>query len=134
MPDEFLDTNILVYAFTLDARAEKAEALLAKGGTVSVQGLNEFVNVARRKLGMTWAEVREALAAIRTLSKTVLPVSLNTHTEALRLAEQHSYGFFDALMIASALESGCNVLYSEDMNHGMLIDGRLRIIDPFRSI
>ena len=65
---EFLDSNILVYAFTTDPRAADAQALLERGGIVSVQGLNEFTNVARRKLGMSWEEVRDSLAAIRTWS------------------------------------------------------------------
>jgi predicted nucleic acid-binding protein len=66
-PGEFLDSNVLVYAFTTDPRAARAQGLLARGCTISVQGLNEFTNVARRTLGMTWGEVREALAATRML-------------------------------------------------------------------
>jgi predicted nucleic acid-binding protein len=49
-PGEFLDSNVLVYAFTTDPRAARAQGLLARGCTISVQGLNEFTNVARRKL------------------------------------------------------------------------------------
>jgi predicted nucleic acid-binding protein len=132
-PREFLDTNVLVYAFTTDLRAAAAQALLGRGCLTSVQGLNEFTNVARCKLGMTWAEVREALAAIRTLCRTILPVDIETHTDALRIAERHGYTIFDALMIAAALRAGCAVLYSEDMQDGMAIGARLRIVDPFRD-
>jgi predicted nucleic acid-binding protein len=79
MPGDFLDSNVLVYAFTDDPRTATARALLARGCTINVQGLNEFANVARRKLGHSWDEIGEALAVIRELSSTILPVSLDTH-------------------------------------------------------
>jgi predicted nucleic acid-binding protein len=133
MPGEFLDTNVLVYAFTTDPRATAAQALLGRGCVTSVQALNEFTNVARRKLGMNWQEVRQALAAIRTLCRTILPMDIETHADALGIAERHGYAIFDALMIAAALRADCAVLYSEDMQDGMAIGGRLRIVDPFRD-
>ena len=133
MPGELLDTNVLVYAFTADPRAVAAQALLERGCLVSVQGLNEFTNVARRKLGMTWGEVREALFAIRALCRAVLPIDLGTHEEALRIAERHGHSIFDALMIAAALRADCDTLWSEDMQAGMAIDRRLRIVNPFRA-
>src|SRR5258705_13901811 len=106
MPGEFLDSNVLVYAFTEDPRAVTARALLARGCTISVQGLNEFVNVARRKLGRSWDEVRAALAVIRDLCPIILPIDVDTHEAALRLAERHGFAMFDALMVAAALQSG----------------------------
>lgn len=130
-PDEFLDTNILIYAFTSDPRAVIAEQLLARGCVTSVQGLNEFANVARRKLGMSWEEIRDALAAIRTLAKAILPVDLAAHSNALALAERYEFSFFDALMLASALQGGCVTFWSEDMQNGTVINGRLRIANPF---
>lgn len=131
MSSEFLDSNILVYAFTTDRRAAAARALLGKGCVISVQGLNEFANVARRKLGMTWAELGDALAAIRMVTAAVHSLTLDTHLDALRIAERYGYALFDALIIASALGAGCSVLWSEDMQHGTVIDGRLRIENPF---
>jgi predicted nucleic acid-binding protein len=134
MPGEFLDTNVLVYAFTTDRRAAAAQALLGRGCVVGVQGLNEFTNVARRKLGMSWVDVRDALIAIRTLCRTVVPLDIEMHVDALRLAERHGYTIFDALMIAAATRADCNVLFSEDMQDGTLVDGRLRIVNPFRDV
>jgi predicted nucleic acid-binding protein len=134
MPGEFLDTNILVYAFTTDPRAGAAQALLGRGCVTSVQALNEFTNVARRKLGMTWREVRDALAAVRTVCRTILPVDIEIHADALRIAERYGYTIFAALMVAAALRADCTVLYSEDMQDGMAISGRLRIVDPFRNL
>jgi predicted nucleic acid-binding protein len=129
---EFLDSNILIYAFTGDPRATAAQDLISRRCNVSVQGLNEFVNVARRKLGMSWAEIGEALAAIRTLCRSVHPVDLGTHSEALRIAERYGFAIYDPLVIAAALRSNCTVLWSEDMHDGLLVDGRLRIANPFR--
>lgn len=130
-PDEFLDTNILIYAFTTDPRAVTAEKLLGKGCVISVQCLNEFANVARRKLGMSWEETHDALGAIRSLAKTILPIDLDTHSDALRLAERYALSFFDALILASALQAGCVTFWSEDMQHEMVIEARLRIVNPF---
>ena len=129
---EFLDSNVLVYAFTGDRRAARAQGLLAGGCNISVQGLNEFANVARRKLGMSWTEVRDALTAIRTLCRAILPVDLDTHTDALRVAERYGCGVFDALVIAAALRADCGILWSEDMHDGLVVDYRLRIANPFR--
>jgi len=132
-PGEFLDSDVLVYAFTTDPRAAKAQELIERGCIVGVRGLNEFTNVARRRLGMTWGEVREALAAIRIVCRTILPINIDTHTDALRIAERYGYGIFDALMIASALSGNCGVLWSEDMQDGIIVDRRLRIANPFRA-
>lgn len=129
---EFLDTNIVVYAFIDDPRNEKALALLAKGCVVSVQVLNEFANVARRKLGMSWSEIGEALASVRTICPAILPMDAETHSLAMKIAEQHGFSVFDALMVAAALQGGCERLWSEDMHDGFVIDG-LRISNPFRK-
>jgi len=129
---DFLDSNILVYAFTADPRAATAQALLESGCIIGVQGLNEFTNVAKRKLGMTWAEVRDALGAVRTVCRAIVPMDVETHADALRVAERYGYGIFDALMIASALRADCGILWSEDMHDGLVVDQRLRIANPFR--
>lgn len=109
------------------------EAILARRCDTSVQILNEFVNVARRKLSMDWKEIEEAQAAIRTLCGTIHPVDIETHQRAMKLAERHAFPVFDALVVASALLAGCSILYSEDMRDGMEIDGRLRISNPFKA-
>jgi predicted nucleic acid-binding protein len=134
MPGEFLDSNVLVYAFTDDARATAAQALLESGCAISVQGLNEFANVARRKLGKSWREIRDNLAAIRAVCEIVIPIDLDTHEAALRLAERYGFAVFDALTVAAALQAGSTTLWSEDMQDGMLIDGKLRIANPFRAV
>jgi predicted nucleic acid-binding protein len=129
---EFFDSNVLVYAFAADPRAAPAQALLERGGIISVQGLNEFANVAKRKLAMTWQEVRDALGAIRTLCPTIVSMDIEAHDDGLRIAERYGCSIFDALTIASAIRAGCHTLWSEDMKHGVVIDERVRIANPFR--
>lgn len=133
MADDFLDSNVLIYAFADDPRAAAAQALLERGCTISVQGLKEFANVARRKLGKSWAEIGVDIAAIRAACPTVMAITLDTHEAALRLAERNGFAFFDALIVAAALQASSPTLWSEDMQHGMVIDGALRIANPFRS-
>ena len=132
-PGEFLDSNVLVYAFTTDARAQKAEDLLARGCTISVQGLNEFANVARRKLRMDWQEVDAALASIKILCHAVRPLDLATHESAMRLSQRFGFSIYDALIVAAALQADCSVLWSEDMQDGLVVEGRLRIANPFKA-
>jgi predicted nucleic acid-binding protein len=131
--DYFLDTNILIYAVAQnDPRAIAAETLLTGGGIVSVQVLNEFVSVARRKLGMTWKEVKEFLNVIHVLCPAPVPISMETHKAALAVAEKYGYNIYDALMAAAALQAGCQILYSEDLQDGQIINRQLTIRNPFR--
>ena len=134
MPGSFIDTNVLLYVAAADPRkADRAQELIATGGTISVQVLNEFVNVARRRLGMNWSEIDEALVSVRAVCPNVLPVDIETHSLAVSLAARHGFAFFDALMVAAALQGGCETLWSEDMQDGSIIDGRLRISNSFRE-
>jgi predicted nucleic acid-binding protein len=122
------DTNILVYTATSDARKQRAVDCLSRGGVVSVQVLNEFVHVARRKLRHDWPQVELALGLFRATLDDVLPVTL--HTGAVSLAREHGLSFYDALIVAGAIEGGCDTLFSEDMQHGRSIGG-LAIVNPF---
>lgn len=129
--DVFFDTTILVYSLKADDhRSVKAEALLSLGGMVSVQVLNELVNVTRRKLLMSWDEIEKALLFIRDLCGEPLPTTAETHVAAIQIAKRYGYHIYDSLMIAAAHQSGCKVLYSEDMQHGQKI-GALTIRNPF---
>lgn len=126
----FFDTNVLIYLLSADStKADRAETLMAAGGTVSVQVLNEFVAVATRKLGMRLAEIREVLAATRALC-TVEPLTIATHDLALDLSERLNLSFYDALIVAAAAAANCTVLYSEDMQDGQRIES-LTIRNPF---
>ena len=130
--EPFLDTNVLLYLLSADsAKADRAESLLADGGTVSVQVLNEFASVALRKLDMPLAELREILEPVRSVCR-VEPVTEDTHDRALALVERYGFSLCDAMLIAAALSAGCTRLYSEDLQHGQLINRQLRILNPFR--
>ena len=127
----FFDTNVLVYAVTAnDPRLLIAAELLARGGCLSVQVLDEFASIARRKFHKPWPEIRKTLADMRALCEPALPLTVETHEAGLRIAERYGYQIYDARIIASALEADCDTIYSEDMHHGQTIEG-LTIRNPF---
>jgi predicted nucleic acid-binding protein len=126
----FFDTNVLVYTVTLDPRKRQADRILRTGGIVSVQVLNEFANVARNKLRHEWRTITYALEQFRLSFEAVCPLTLDTHVAAVSLAEDNGLAFYDALIVASAIEAGCDTLYTEDMQHDRAIGG-LTIRNPF---
>jgi predicted nucleic acid-binding protein len=131
MPASFFDTNVLVYLASDDSRkADRAEELIASGGAISVQVLNEVANVARRKMELSWSELRAFLTTLRELL-SVQPVTIQTHETGLTLAERYKLSIYDAMIAATALSSGCDTLWSEDLQHGMLLEGKLTVLDPF---
>jgi predicted nucleic acid-binding protein len=133
MPGSFFDTNVLVYIASGDAvKADRAEAVIAAGGAISVQVLNELTNVARRKMQMPWADTKVFLGMLRGLL-TVHPMTLEVHETGLAVAERYGLSIYDAMIAASALHLGCDTLWSEDVQHGMVIGEGLQIINPFRA-
>jgi len=126
----FFDTNILVYAFLDTDRRDLALDLLADGGVISVQVLNEFTNVARKKWHRDWAEIGAGLQVIRAQFSQIIPIGLATHQSALELASRDGLSFYDALIVAAALEAGCDILFSEDLQHGRKF-GKLLVKNPF---
>jgi predicted nucleic acid-binding protein len=133
MPASFFDTNILVYVVSDDtAKADRAEALIAAGGAISVQVLNELTNVARRKMRMSWPDTHAILSLLRGLL-AVHRLTLEIHDTGLALAERYGFSTYDAMIAASALHAGCDTLWSEDMQHGMALDEGLHIVNPFRD-
>jgi predicted nucleic acid-binding protein len=130
----FFDTTLLIYSVAAEEpRSAIAERLLAQGGYLSVQVLNEFTAVARRKMKMTWEEITDAWLAIRALCEPPTPLSITTHEAALEIAARYGYPIYDALILAAALEAGCNTLYTEDMQNGQII-GSLTIRNPFLTV
>lgn len=129
----FLDTNVLLYLLSADAaKADRAEALLLAGAVVSVQVLNEFANVATRKLNMSWNETQEVLTAIRRTCQ-LEPLTLETHDRGIELAERYRLGVYDSLIVAAALLATCPILYSEDLHDGLRVDRALTVRNPFRA-
>lgn len=126
----FVDSNILIYAVTEGPRAVVAQAAVEAGHAISVQVLNEFANVARRKLGRAPEEIRQATNGYRA-AFDVLPITLKLHDAALNVAQRYQLNFYDGLIVAAALDADCTILYTEDLQHGQLIEKRLRIVNPF---
>ncbi len=126
----FFDTNIPLYLLSSDsAKAQRAEDLLETGGSISVQVLNEFVAAARRKQAAPWPRIAETLATLKLVCK-VEPLTLATHEKAVLLAQRYGIPIYDATIAASALLAGCATLYSEDFQHGQVIEG-MTICNPF---
>jgi predicted nucleic acid-binding protein len=95
--------------------------------------LNELANVARRKMRLSWTETHTLLSLVRGLLP-VHPLTVESHETGLALAERHGLSTYDAMIAASALLADCDTLWSEDMQDGMRIEGRLRIANPFRTM
>jgi predicted nucleic acid-binding protein len=132
MPGSFFDTNVLIYIASGDpTKADRAEAIIGSGGAISVQVLNELANVARRKMRMPWQETRTFLSLLRGLL-AVHPLDIETHETGLAVAERYNLSIYDAMIAASALHADCDTLWSEHMQHEMVLDDRLRIVNPFR--
>ena len=127
----FFDTNVVIYLLSEDAaKADRAEELLAAGGRVSVQVLNEFAAVASRKLGMGWKDIGEILTQVRAVCP-VEPLTIETHEQGLAIAARYGLGVYDAMIVASALLAGCKALYSEDLQHGQIFERQLTVHNPF---
>jgi len=127
----FFDTNVLLYLLSENAfKADRAEAVLVEGGVISVQVLNEFASVALRKIGMTHAEIRDILGTIRSVCQVQL-LTVETHDLGLDISERFGFSLYDSMIVSSALEAGCAILYSEDMQSGQNINGQLVITNPF---
>jgi len=127
----FFDTNVLLYTLKdRDPRADRAEQLVAAGGVISVQVLNEFCSVARGKLGLAWPEVDIALAGLRSLFQEIVPLTADLHDVARAIAQRYAFHIYDAAIVAAAVEAGCDVLYSEDLHAGQSIRGVI-VRNPF---
>jgi predicted nucleic acid-binding protein len=126
----FFDTNVLVYAFLDVEKRGRALEALTQGGVISAQVLDEFAHVAHRKRRRSWPEIEAALAVIREWFRDIVPITSATHAAAVAMARDHSLAFYDALILAAAIEAGCETLYSEDFQHGRRF-GDLRVVNPF---
>ncbi|WP_020205449.1 MULTISPECIES: PIN domain-containing protein [Cupriavidus] len=127
----FVDSNIVLYLLSADeAKAGRSEALLKLRPTISVQVLNEVTNVCARKLKMAWADIGQFLDVVKGLCD-VVPLTAATHDHARLVAECHGISFYDACIVAAASIEGCQTLYTEDMHHGLVIEGRLMLRNPF---
>jgi predicted nucleic acid-binding protein len=130
----FVDTNILVYSVADDLRKRKAaeELLLQDGIVMSPQVISEFVAVTLRKRIL---EPKKLVEYARTFLQIFQITATNADTvaAALGLMEKYHFSYWDSLILASAIESSCAVVYSEDLQAGQQIEGRLTIVNPFKQ-
>ena len=127
----FADTNVVVYALSKDdAKIAVAEGILEKQPTISVQVINEFLNVCRIKLGMD-VPTRHNLARELIAGCNVVALEPRLVEKAMEVEVQGQISYWDALIVAAALLSGCDTLYTEDLQHGRTFDGQLTVVNPF---
>lgn len=132
MPGEFIDTNIVIYSLDKDGpKQQTALALLADKPVMSVQVLSETANIMRRKLGFDITAIRAVIHRISQECLSLQPINLSTLNNAFDIAERYRFSHYDSLIIAAALQAECTTLYSEDMQHGQIIDNRMMVINPF---
>jgi len=130
MSDPFFDSNILIYLVSDDPqRARRSREIVSGGGVISVQVLDEFVSVSRRKSDLDWDEIEMWLETFRS-ALAVEPVTLEIQARATALARRHQLHIYDATIVATAERAGCGVLYSEDLQHGATIAG-VEIRNPY---
>ena len=135
MPDKvFLDSNILIYAYSIDEQKKQkiVQQLLNKHKIIfiSTQTINEFINVTVKKKMLNTMQVTSVVNELFSVFLIEL-IDQNSIAKALVLAGKYHYSYFDSLMISSALISDCAILYSEDMHHEHIVEGKLKIINPF---
>jgi predicted nucleic acid-binding protein len=131
MAGSFFDTNIILYLLDDGIKEKTSHSLLKLGGHISVQVLNETLVNCRKKAGLSWQECSYFLNSVERLC-SVEPLTQRTHLLGRAVAEKYQLACYDAMVVASALESGCTTLYSEDMHHGLLIEQTLIIENPYR--
>jgi predicted nucleic acid-binding protein len=132
MPDKiFIDSNIVIYAISqASSKAHLAAPLFVGSPSISTQVLSETANVASKRLGLSVSEVRKLISSLEAMC-TVEIITVTTLYKALDVRERYGFSWYDSLIVASALSAGCHRLYSEDMQHGQLIDSQLSVINPF---
>lgn len=130
----FVDTNIVVYCYSETQEDKKILAQrvsLNPDSVISTQVIQEFGNTMSRKFGQSWNSIQAAIQEL-TLNYQVYINTPVTITNACRITDKYKYSFYDSLIIASALEAGFDILYTEDMQHNQLIEDKLRILNPFK--
>ena len=131
----FLDTNILIYLYAEDDKNKRdavREVLDDYDCVTSLQAINEVSNVLFKKFSLSSAQIKEHLVNIEAVCSDVMPIHRYTIEEALDIRERYGFSYFDCLMLASALEGTCRIIFTEDMRDGQIIEKTLTITNPFK--
>ena len=129
----FLDTNIIIYAYSLSdpkKQSISSEILLNNDCTISTQVINEYCNVCFKKNLMHISEILLDVDNILDICELV-KIDEITIKEALLIKESYKYSYYDSLILSSVLKNNCSILYSEDLQHGQIIENSLKIMNPF---
>ena len=130
----FLDTNIIIYLYSEDEdkkRDVSRKYLNNACSVTSVQAMNEASNVWIKKHNLDKTEIIKYLNEIEFICDEIMLVRRNTIDQALDIKTRFGYSFYDSLMLASAIEANCNIILTEDMKNRQIINGTLKIINPF---
>ena len=133
----FLDTNILIYLYSEDEDDKRDVAYKVVNSNtcvVSTQTLNEASNILLKKYNLNKTQIVEYLDGIEAVCDEIILVQRKTINQALSIKESYGYSYYDCLILASALESNCNIIFTEDMSAGQMIDNQLKIINPFNGV
>jgi predicted nucleic acid-binding protein len=127
----FIDTNIVIYSLGPNsAKASLVAPLFAHHPTISTQVLSETANVAIKKLALPLSETGKLLAMLEATCRVEI-VTPATMRRTLDIAGRYGFSWYDSLIVATALEAGCDTLYTEDLHHGQVIEGKLTVTNPF---
>jgi predicted nucleic acid-binding protein len=127
----FIDTNIVIYAIGRGSvKTSLASPLFELQPTISTQVLSETANIALKKLALSLAETKKLLTTLELICHVEIVTSACLH-RALDITERFGFSWYDSLIVATALESGCDTLYTEDLQHGQFIDNKLTVTNPF---
>jgi len=127
----FFDTNTLLYLFSSDTnKADWISKNIQKSNVISVQVLNEFTSASLKKIKISTKELDEFLGLFLEIF-TIKPLDIETFNSSLRISRRYGYHQYDSMIIAAAIQAGCQRLYSEDLQHKQVIDKKLQIVNPF---
>ncbi len=129
----FLDTNTLIYLYS-DTEPEKKqkvfEIIKSNHIVISLQVIKEFCNICIKKFQVSIKNIQLALNDFKS-NFVILNLNINTVFTALSLLNKYNFSFYDSLIISSALGCNCSILYTEDMHNNLVVENKLKIINPF---
>lgn len=133
----FLDTNVLIYCYSVDEVSKQDIALRlidknSENSLISTQVINELSNILFKKFKLPSIQIESTILEIDNYIH-ITSFTLTTQIKALKVKEKYKFQYYDALIIATALENKCSILYSEDMQNGLVIENVLTIINPFKE-
>ena len=130
----FLDTNIILYNYSKDEpkKKEVSQFLLIYNPQISIQVLSEISNVLLRKFKIAHDEVKNTINEIKNTISLCESIDIEIVIKAIEISKKFQYSFYDSQIIASALVTNCDILFSEDLNDGHIINNKLKIIDPYK--